>query len=378
MSDGNVRLYLQYYMGRTNVYDEAKGKMVSKVVIRKEKLDLILIGKPRTTEERERNRETMEVAKRVRFEREQQFKEQREGYRLHSERKVSFFDVFDKYIDEYKLKDVKMMRTARKRFLAFLEGSHKYRLLADVITVDQLSRDMMADFASYLEERSVGEGARTLFQRFKKFVKWMYEHDMIRTNPCNGVTITVDNSCFKKNILSEDEVRTLLSTHYGRESVLIRTAFIYSLYTGARQCDVRELQYKNIDRSNMLVTFEQNKTSGHSRCSMVTVPLSENLLAMIDALRDNPSPEDKVFPLPSTTMCSKALRRWCEHAGITKRITWHCARHTFATLMLRSNANIKVVQELLGHSSLTYTERYTHAISEDKKRAVLSLPEIPT
>jgi site-specific recombinase XerD len=65
-----------------------------------------------------------------------------------------------------------------------------------------------------------------------------------------------------------------------------------------------------------------------------------------------------------------------EQAGIKKHITWHCGRHTFGTQLLANGANIKVVADLLGHSSLKYVNTYVRAVDEQKKKALDSLPKI--
>ena len=86
--------------------------------------------------------------------------------------------------------------------------------------------------------------------------------------------------------------------------------------------------------------------------------------------------DDCIFALPSHTMCLKSLRVWTEKAGIQKHITWHCGRHSFATNLLTTGANVKVVSELLGHSDMQMVNVYVHAISEAKRAAVEALPEI--
>lgn len=102
-----------------------------------------------------------------------------------------------------------------------------------------------------------------------------------------------------------------------------------------------------------------------------------DLLAMIGTPESNGKTKgDPIFNLPSHTMCLKALSRWTKRAGIDKHITWHCARHTFATQILTNGANIIVAKELLGHSSTRYTEIYTRAVDAKKKEAVNSLPSI--
>lgn len=82
-----------------------------------------------------------------------------------------------------------------------------------------------------------------------------------------------------------------------------------------------------------------------------------------------------MFTLPTVEACSKTLKNWVKRAGIEKNITWHSARHSFATNLLMNNANIKTVSSLLGHSGLKHTEKYTHLVDELKKKAVDSLPD---
>ncbi len=90
-------------------------------------------------------------------------------------------------------------------------------------------------------------------------------------------------------------------------------------------------------------------------------------------------PEGKnelIFPLPSHTMCLKALKRWVARAGIEKHITWHCARHSLAVNVLNNGANIKTVADILGHAGLKHTEKYTRAVDSLKEAAINSLPEL--
>jgi integrase len=142
-----------------------------------------------------------------------------------------------------------------------------------------------------------------------------------------------------------------------------------------RWCDVKDLTFANIDYSNRLLKFEQNKTKGHSSASGVVIPLNDGLITLIGKPTDN-NRDAKIFTLPSHTMCLKALRRWVARAGIEKHITWHCARHSFAVNILNNQANIKTVASLLGHSGLKHTEKYTRAVDSLKKQAIDSLPEL--
>lgn len=168
----------------------------------------------------------------------------------------------------------------------------------------------------------------------------------------------------------------MISTHYEGENPVIRKAFIFSLYTGLRFCDVKAITFGAIDYQSSTFTIEQNKTKGHSKSSKVTNPLTGELLAMVGKPQtDNPDAE-LIFKLPSSTMCLKALKHWTKRAGIEKHITWHCARHSFATAILRHGANIETTAKMLGHSGLKYVEVYVRALAEDKKAAIDTLPKI--
>ena len=137
----------------------------------------------------------------------------------------------------------------------------------------------------------------------------------------------------------------------------VRRAFLFCLYAGLRYCDVVDLKYSNVDYANRWVKFEQSKTKGHSKNSIVTIPLNQTLLNLIG---EKPDKDNYIFELPSHTGCLKALRTWVKRAGIDKHITWHCARHSFAVNLLgECQTDIKTVASLLGHSGLKHTEKYT-------------------
>ena len=391
LSDGRISLYLEYYLGRQSepVYDEAgnpvlyqSGKMAGspkyrvKHIRRKEILNLYLIANPKTPFDKTQNRETLQLAKKIRFEREQALLENKEGYRLKKDRQIDFLQYFQTYIDSYTKKDVRMLKIALQRFKDFLNDTPEYKRFATGLKPEQMSKDMMVAFTEYLQSRSVGEGAKSIYQRFKKVVKYAIDHDDMTKNPCNGVSIKIDDQILRKDVLSLDEEKALIATHYEGENPNIRRAFIMCLYCGLRFCDVKDLTFANVDYSNRLLKFEQNKTKGHSANSGVVIPLNDGLLKLIGEPTPEQSQNSLIFPLPSYEMCSKAVKRWVKRAGINKHISWHCARHSFAVNILNNGANIKTVASLLGHSGLKHTEKYTRAVDELKQKAINSLPAL--
>ena len=375
LSDGNYSLYLEYYLGYNMVYSEKQDKQVVKAKRRKEFLGLTLLAKPRTPIERETNRQTIELAQRIRFEREQQFKERGLGYRVKA-KEVDFLAYFQNYIDGYTKKDIRMMQIALGRFRDFLNATEEYSIYSRGIKPSQLTKDMMIAFTEYLQTRSIGEGAKSIYQRFKKVIRYAIEHDVMVKNPCQGVVIKADDQQLRKDILSPSEIETLAATHYPNENPTIRRAFIFCLYTGLRFCDVKDITFANVDYANRLLKFEQNKTKGHSANSGVVIPLNELHLELIGVPASEKELSSRIFDLPSYEACLKALHRWVKRSGITKHISWHCARHSFATNILANGANIKTVASLLGHSGLKHTEKYTRAVDSLKQDAVNSLPKI--
>jgi site-specific recombinase XerD len=372
LSDGQISLYLDYYMGYTKVINEQTGKETIKADRKKEFLNLYIWDSPRTPAERQNNKETLELAKKIRDEKEQQLKEGKLGYRL-KVKNVNFLDYFQAYIDKSTArKDIRMLKSALNRFKDFLK--EQYPIYSNSIKPEQLNKDMMAAFVIYLQSKSIGEGASNFYRYFKHVVNHAIENDIIAKNPCAGITCKVDKQILRKDILSMDEIKQLINTTYDRQSEDIRRAFIFCLYTGIRFCDIVELQYKNVDYTNKILKFEQNKTKGHSSASGVIIPLNDGLLSLIGA--PDEANNGLIFHLPSHTMCLKALKRWTKRADITKHITWHCARHSFAVNILNNGANIKTVASLLGHSGLNHTEKYTRAVDSLKEAAINSLPEL--
>ena len=376
LSDGRESLFLDYYFGYQMVYSEKLGREVARKDRKREFLKLYLWQTPRTPIERQQNKETLELAKKIRFERGQQLLESAEGYRLKKDRQINFLEYFKAYADSYTKKDVRMIQTALQRFKDFLNEAPEYTKFAKDIKPEQINKDMIMAFTEYLQSRSVGEGAKSIYQRFKKVIKFAIEHDVMIKNPCTGITIKADDQILKKEILSLEEVQQLISTHDKRQNPEVRRAFIFCLYCGLRYCDVKDLTFANVDYSNKLLRFEQNKTKGHSANSGVVIPLNDGLLRLIGRPTARQNKSSLIFTLPSYTMCRRSLQRWVERAGINKHITWHCARHSFAVNILNNGANIKTVASLLGHSGLKHTEKYTRAVDRLKEEAINSLPEL--
>lgn len=333
LSDGRESLFLDYYLGYKMVYDEAKDKQVARKERKREFLKLYLWQAPRTPIERQQNRETLQLAKEIRHEREQELKEGKLGYRLKA-KDVNFFDFIQSYYDEYTKGDKRMIKAAQKRFTDFI--ALKYPMYKNSISPEKITPDMMERFVEYLQSISKGEGALTHWKRWKKIVKAAVKKDILRKNPCEDIVCKADEEALKKDILSMDEMQQLINTTYKGQNPETRRAFIFTLYTGIRYCDIKDLTFANVDYSNRVLTFNLKKTQGHSSKSYVSIPLNDGLITLIGTASTDDQNE-KIFKLPSHTMCLKALRHWTERAGIAKHITWHTARHTTSPYTLKTS-----------------------------------------
>lgn len=166
-----------------------------------------------------------------------------------------------------------------------------------------------------------------------------------------------------REFLTIDELKTLVNTPCKNGEV--KRAFLLSCFTGLRLGDVRALTWEKI-----LVGSDGTK---YIRCKMektqhvVEVPLSAEALSY---LRETESPSTPIFTLPQTPTVCHDIKKWIKAAGITKHITFHCARHTFATMMITLGADLYTTSKLLGHANITTTQIYSKIVDEKKVQAV--------
>ena len=370
LADGRQSLYLEYYMGYNKVFDENTGREHIKHIRSKEYLGLYLLSNPRTPEERQQNKETLALAAEIRIDKEKVLTARKYDKAAPVKQKINFLNFYEAYIKAYTKKDIRMIEGALGRFRSFLAES--YPNMKTNLKPEQITKEMMTKFVEYLQAHSKGEGAHSYFKRFKKVIKYAVDQNIILKNPCTDVLCVIDDTALTKDVLSLDEIKQLANTPYKNKE--IQRACLFCLYAGLRYCDVVDLMYSDVDYANKIIKFEQSKTKGHSKSSVVIIPLSSTLLKLIG---EKPKKDGPIFMLPSHTGCLKALQTWMARAGIDKHITWHCARHSFAVNLLgECHTDIKTVASLLGHSGLKHTEKYTRAVDALKEKAVNALPEL--
>ena len=125
----------------------------------------------------------------------------------------------------------------------------------------------------------------------------------------------------------------------------------------------------------MYITVRMQKTQ-----QLVNNPVSEEALELIGFYDGEHEPDAKVFPDFKDKMTGTTLKNWLKAAGITKHITFHCARHTFGSLQVDAGTGIYTVQHMLGHKNVETTQIYADMADKSKRESVnrISLKPAPT
>ncbi|MDR0941300.1 MAG: site-specific integrase [Bacteroidales bacterium] len=166
----------------------------------------------------------------------------------------------------------------------------------------------------------------------------------------------------RREFLTVEELNTLVATPCDYKD--LKRAALFSALTGLRHCDIQKMQWKElqIDGDQARLNFTQQKTKG-----VEYMPISPQALEFCGEPR---SPNQLVFEdLPDPSWISKPLKKWIQAAGITKKITFHCFRHTFATLQLSNGTDIYTVSKMLGHTNVKTTQVYAKVVDEKKEKA---------
>jgi integrase len=174
----------------------------------------------------------------------------------------------------------------------------------------------------------------------------------------------------KERILTQEEEQRLLAVCPPR----LRSMIIVALNTGMRLGEILGLRWNQVDLTSGRIRVERTK-SGRIRY----VDINKVLIAEFRGLREGRGRSEFVFTSPITGQpfvdAGSAWATACRRASI-KGLRFHDLRHTFATRLIEHGVNLITVKDLLGHSSVEITQRYTHPNESLKKEAVAAL--VPT
>ena len=175
-------------------------------------------------------------------------------------------------------------------------------------------------------------------------------------------------------ILGADEVVSFLEAV---SSLKIRAALTTAYAAGLRASEAVSLRVADIDSSRMVIEVRQGK-GGKDR----TVMLSPQLLNILRTYWRLAKPKTWLFPGREengpmhVTALHAACRSACKAAGLTKRVTVHTLRHSFATHLLEGGTDIRIIQVLLGHNHLSTTARYTRVATSTIQQTVSPLDRL--
>jgi len=207
--------------------------------------------------------------------------------------------------------------------------------------------------AQGVRNSTVNRDLAILRKMFNLAVEWGYLHE--RKVPRVRLFSEKDN--LKERILTAEEEARLFDV----SSEHLKPVLKIALHTGMRRGEILSLRWDDVDFEVRMIKVVRTK-SGKVRF----IPINEVLFNELKRLRSTSSGSGLVFCQNSVRT---AFEGACRRAGI-HGLRFHDLRHTFATRLVERGVDLITVKELLGHSSVTITERYTHTFSEQKRSAV--------
>lgn len=360
---GSISLYLEIYKG-TMTTPEGKVKNLKDY----EYLKLYLIDKPKTPAQKDQNAETLKLAESIKSQRIVDIAKGEYGFNNSKKTTVNFIDYFKALTDDRKQSNGNWGNwDSTLKHLVNYKGQN--------IRFKDIDEAFCKGFLEYLNnaEKSSGQplssaSKASYFSKFRASLKEAVKKKIIASNPADDVSIP-KVKYEKREYLTIDEVRALYKTECRYE--VLKRAFLFSCLTGLRWSDVNNLKWGNVSNNDgdWQITFNQEKTE-----KLQYLDISEQARKL---LGQSGSKDDKVFVgLKYSSYMNVELAKWVMRAGITKDITFHCARHTFAVLQLSLGTEIYTLSKLLGHSEIKTTQIYSDIIDKKKKEAANKIPAI--
>lgn len=244
-----------------------------------------------------------------------------------------------------------------------------------VVTLKTVDKDFCLSFMEYLKtgyRTANGQPlkSKTVFNRQCTLVTALnvaVREGLIPFNPMDRLSRheRAKTSKGKREYLTIDEVKALIATPCKRKD--IKQTYLFACNCGLRLGDVRKLKWGDItkDGDRWLLSVVMNKSE-----KPVHIPLGVQARRWLPK-RKGADADSLVFgELPRDTHINAHLKMWAAKAGITKAITFHTSRHTFATMLLTLGADLYTVSKLLGHSQIKNTQIYAEIINRRKDEAV--------
>lgn len=324
-----------------------------------------------------KNKETLKLAESMRAKRIVEIQSKEFGVDVKSHEGARFFDIMRSIISRKE-------GTTKTSWLNCLAHLTKYEP-NEQITFAEITPQWVRGFRNYLdtkamqwaidtrkrdvEPKPIAQGTKALmFQKFCTVFNVAMREGIIQMNPTASVERFKEPES-DREFLTVDEIRRLKQIPPPNKD--LAQAFFFSCLTGLRWSDIVKLKWSEVHEWNTgtRIIFTQKKTGG-----LEYLDLNSQAVAM---LGQRGKPDELVFPKLGPIQAARiSISAWVRSAGIDKHITFHCARHTFAVMMLDVGVDLYTVSKLLGHKCIETTQVYAKILDKNKKAAVERIPDI--
>ncbi|HUZ59679.1 MAG TPA: site-specific integrase [Hanamia sp.] len=260
-------------------------------------------------------------------------------------------------------------KTSYKHTQSFLKWKYK---VPDV-DIDKLNYEFITEYEFWLKSvRNCGHNTTMKYlANFKKIVIRCLKNGWLQKDPFIGFNMAKRE--VERTALTEHELQLLSAKSFSAERLsIVKDIFLFSCYSGLAYADVQKLKRSEIGigiDGEKWIFIRRQKTDSSSR-----IPLLPPALQILERYTEHPQCKfgDKVLPVLSNQKMNAYLKEIADVCGITKNLTYHIARHTFATTVTLGNGvPIETVSKMLGHRNLKTTQHYAKIldmkVSEDMK-----------
>ena len=294
-------------------------------------------------------------------------------------------ELFNKYIN-YLVAERNVSPYTVRNYTADLCGSKKlkgfFAFLKErgISSPGEVDRHVLRDYMGYLVEQSIVKAsiARKL-SAIRSFYRYMVREGILVTNPIEKASSPKLDKRLPSFLTVEETVRLLeaadLSDPVGRRD----RALLEMLYaSGLRVSELAQLNLEQVDLDTNEIRVwgkgskERVVLMGEPAASALSAYLSQDRPELLGKKRSSALFLNRDGERLSQRGVQRMLEKYAKLAGIGKRVHPHVLRHTFATHLLDGGADLRVVQELLGHADLSSTQIYTHVTKSHARKVYLS------
>ncbi|MDN3550180.1 site-specific integrase [Mucilaginibacter aquaedulcis] len=268
---------------------------------------------------------------------------------------------------EYASGTLERYETSLKHTIDFIAWQYK----KNDVDICEIDHEFITSYDFYLrsERNCCNNTAVKYIKNFKKIIRICIANGWLDKDPFVNYKAKVREVV--RHYLTSEEIQVLAEKQFVSDRVnQVRDVFLFSCFTGLAYADVKKLKRseitRGVDKQQWIFTSRQ-KTDSPSR-----IPLLPVALQIIQKYEDNAEClfKDKVFPVLSNQKMNSYLKEIADVCGIVKQLTYHIARHTFATsVTLANGVSIESVSKMLGHKNIRTTQHYAKIldikVSED-------------